>query len=195
MQKYQRRHRHHHHHHQETHHPLNSPRNAQLANLAQHILHPRVQIATGVLISGRSVQVLLHLRHAAVGFRAEAQLDLDERFEGGVEVGYSVKVKEDPNVSELPMVVSEWSVLGIFSETNLKSINCGSSAMSWSLSWSYATLACSSLSACLRMKSTFSGAMISSNSLGSSHGVLLRELEMRDGCRGHVPPRVEAESR
>jgi hypothetical protein len=63
---------------------LDSPRNTQLANLAQHILHPRVEIATGVLVASRGIEVLLHLRHAAVGFRAEAQLDLDERFECGV---------------------------------------------------------------------------------------------------------------
>jgi hypothetical protein len=69
---------------------LNSPRNTQLANLAQHILHPRVEIATSILIARRSIEVLLHLRHAAVSFRAEAQLDFDERFESGVEIGDSV---------------------------------------------------------------------------------------------------------
>jgi hypothetical protein len=69
---------------------LNSPRNTQLANLAQHVLHPCVEIATSILIARRSIEVLLHLRHAAVSFRAEAQLDFDERFECGVEVGDSV---------------------------------------------------------------------------------------------------------
>jgi hypothetical protein len=68
---------------------LNSPRNTQLANLAQHILHPRVEIATSILVARRSIEVLLHLRHAAVSFRAETQLDFDERFECGVEVGDS----------------------------------------------------------------------------------------------------------
>ena len=51
---------------------LHRPRNAQLPNLAQNVLHPRVEIATGILIARRSIEVLLHLRHAAVGFRAEA---------------------------------------------------------------------------------------------------------------------------
>jgi hypothetical protein len=68
---------------------LNSPRNTQLANLAQHILHPRVEITTSILVARRSIEVLLHLRHAAVSFRAETQLDFDERFECGVEVGDS----------------------------------------------------------------------------------------------------------
>lgn len=71
--------------------PLYRARNAQLANLAQHILHPRVEVATGVLVASRSVEVLLHLGHAAVGFGAEAELDLDEGFECGVKVGYSRK--------------------------------------------------------------------------------------------------------
>jgi hypothetical protein len=51
---------------------LHRPRNAQLPNLAQHILNPRIQIATGILVARRSIEVLLHLRHAAVGFSAEA---------------------------------------------------------------------------------------------------------------------------
>lgn len=68
---------------------LNRARNAQLANLTQDVLNPRVEIAAGVLVAGGSVEVLLDLGHAAVGFCAEAQLDLDKGFECGVEVGYS----------------------------------------------------------------------------------------------------------
>jgi len=51
---------------------LDCARNAQLANLAQDVLNPRIEIATGVLIASGSVEILLHLGHAAVGFRAEA---------------------------------------------------------------------------------------------------------------------------
>ena len=51
---------------------LHRPRDAQLTNLTQYILHPRIEITTGILVARRSIEVLLHLRHAAVSFRAEA---------------------------------------------------------------------------------------------------------------------------
>jgi hypothetical protein len=51
---------------------LNRARNTQLANLTQHVLDPSVQIAAGVLVAGGSVEVLLDLGHATVGFCAEA---------------------------------------------------------------------------------------------------------------------------
>ena len=51
---------------------LHRPRDAQLPDLTKHILYPCVEIAAGILVACRSIEVLLHLRHAAVRFRAEA---------------------------------------------------------------------------------------------------------------------------
>ena len=43
----------------------------------------------GVLLARVGVEVLLHLGHAAVGLGAEAQLNLDQGLEAGVEVGHA----------------------------------------------------------------------------------------------------------
>lgn len=60
--------------------------NAQIANLLKDLLYAGVQLAIGVLVSCIRIEVLLHLRHPGVCFGAEAQLNLDQRFEAGVEV-------------------------------------------------------------------------------------------------------------
>lgn len=65
---------------------LNGPCNAQIANLLKDLLDARIQLAIGVLVSCVCIEVLLHLGHAGVCFRTEAQLDLNQRFETGVEV-------------------------------------------------------------------------------------------------------------
>lgn len=65
---------------------LNGPCNAQIANLLKDLLDARIQLAIGVLVSCVRIEVLLHLGHAGVRFRTEAELDLDQRFETGVEV-------------------------------------------------------------------------------------------------------------
>ena len=66
---------------------LNRAADAQLPDLLQDLLDAGVEVALGVLVAGVGVEVLLDLGHAAVGLGAEAQLDLDEGLEAGVEVG------------------------------------------------------------------------------------------------------------
>ena len=46
-------------------------------------------MALGVLFAGIGVEELLHLRHAAVGLGAEAQLDFNQGFEARVQVGHA----------------------------------------------------------------------------------------------------------
>jgi hypothetical protein len=65
---------------------LDSASDGQVANLAQNLLNPVVQVSTSILISGVGVQVLLNLCHSRIGFCAESQLNLDKGFERRVEV-------------------------------------------------------------------------------------------------------------
>ena len=67
-------------------HILDSASDGQIANFAQNLLNPVVQVSTGVLFSGIGIQVLLDLSHSRVGFGAESQLNLDKGFERGVEI-------------------------------------------------------------------------------------------------------------
>lgn len=68
---------------------LNIPRNTQIPNLLQHLLHPTIKVSLCILLSRIRIQILLHLRHPRVRLRAKPQLDFDQRFKGGVEIGYS----------------------------------------------------------------------------------------------------------
>jgi hypothetical protein len=68
---------------------LDRTRDAQVPYLAQHLLHPGVQHALGVLLPRVRVEILLDLGHARVRLGAEAQLDLDEGLERGVEVRHA----------------------------------------------------------------------------------------------------------
>lgn len=65
------------------------PRNAQFPDLPQHLLDFAVQMALRILLPRVGVQELLHLRHPAVGLGAEAQLDLHQGLEAGVQVGHA----------------------------------------------------------------------------------------------------------
>lgn len=65
------------------------PRNTQVPNLAQHLLDAAVQNSLRILLPGIGIQILLHLGHARVRLGAEAQLDLDEGLEAGVQVGHA----------------------------------------------------------------------------------------------------------
>ena len=59
----------------------------QFPYLLQDLFYPAVEVSLCVLISGVCIQVLLNLGHPAVRLGTEAQLNLDEGLETGVEVG------------------------------------------------------------------------------------------------------------
>ena len=63
------------------------PDNAQLADLLQDLLDLVVQRALGILLARVGIEMLLNLRHAAVGLGAEFELDLDQSLEAWVEIG------------------------------------------------------------------------------------------------------------
>lgn len=62
-------------------------------------------MALGVLFARIGIQELLHLRHATVRLGAEPELDLDQGFEAGVEVG-------DTEIDELGQFGEELFVEG-----------------------------------------------------------------------------------
>lgn len=65
--------------------PLNHPlRNTQPPNLPQHLLNPRIQRPTRILIPHTRLQILLHLRHPRIRLRTKPQLNLHQRFERGI---------------------------------------------------------------------------------------------------------------
>lgn len=65
----------------------NSAADAQLTNLLQHLLNSAVKVALCILLASIRIEILLYLGHARVGFGTESQLDLDQGFETGIEVG------------------------------------------------------------------------------------------------------------
>lgn len=77
--------------------PLHRPSNAQLANLSQDLFYPRIQPSLCILFPRSLVQILLHLCHPTVRFRAESKLDLYQRFETRVQV-WNSKVDELRNL-------------------------------------------------------------------------------------------------
>lgn len=68
---------------------LDSTTDAQLADLLQNLFDTSIEVALRILLPRLSIEVLLNLGHAAVSLGAEAQLDLDERLERGIEIGYT----------------------------------------------------------------------------------------------------------
>ena len=66
---------------------LNSTADAKTTNLLQNGLDFGIQLTLSVLLAGICVKVLLDLSHAGVGLGAEAELDLYQSLEAGIEVG------------------------------------------------------------------------------------------------------------
>lgn len=68
---------------------LDSTTDAQLADLLQNLFDTSIEVALRILLPRLSIEVLLNLGHAAVSLGTEAQLDLDESLERGIEIGYT----------------------------------------------------------------------------------------------------------
>lgn len=69
--------------------PLHRPRDTQIPNFLQHLLDPVIQRALSILLPNVLIQILLHLRHAAIRLRAEPQLNLDQRLEARIQIRHS----------------------------------------------------------------------------------------------------------
>jgi hypothetical protein len=65
---------------------LNGSGDGQVSDFGEDLFHAIVQVASGILISGLRIKILLDLSHATVRFGAESELDFDERFERRIEV-------------------------------------------------------------------------------------------------------------
>lgn len=65
------------------------PRNAQLPYLPQHLLDLAVEMPLRILLPRVGIEELLHLRHPRIRLGAEAQLDLHQGLEAGVEVRHA----------------------------------------------------------------------------------------------------------
>lgn len=86
----------------------------QFSDLRKNLLHPVIQIAASILISGIRVEVLLNLSHSAVRFGAKPELDFDEGFKTGVQIR-NAKIDKLGEFGEELFVELFVSLLGHFS--------------------------------------------------------------------------------